>query len=106
MTAKELLHRVPDAFDAAGEDDAVIQYDISEPVYHVLRGGHMAVHDGVAEAPDVIIHISDDNLVKLMRGELNPMSAFMTGKLKIKGNVMLAQKLVSRVNRKRLQDLA
>jgi putative sterol carrier protein len=40
-----------------------------------------------------------------MKGELNPMSAFMTGKLKVDGNVMLAQRLVSHVDRSSLADL-
>jgi putative sterol carrier protein len=31
--------------------------------------------------------------VKLVAGELDAMKAFMGGKLKIKGNIMLAQKL-------------
>jgi putative sterol carrier protein len=103
MTANELLHRVPEAFDAGDMDeDLVVQYDISEPVYHVLEGGVLKAIDGNAEAPDVTIRISDENLIDLMKGELNPMSAFMTGKLKVQGNVMLAQKLVSHVDRRRL----
>lgn len=106
MTANELLHRVPEAFDGDADDSAIIQYDISQPVYHVLAGGRLEAHDGTAEAPDVTIRISDDNLVKLMRGELNAMSAFMTGKLKVKGDMMLAQRLVSRVDRDRLKRLA
>lgn len=106
MTAKELLHRVPAAYDASGaEDRAVIQYDISEPVYHVLEAGTLEAFDGRADAPDVTIRVSDENLIRLLRGELNPMSAFMTGKLKVDGNVMLAQKLVANVDRKRLAEL-
>ncbi|MEJ2666143.1 MAG: SCP2 sterol-binding domain-containing protein [Deinococcales bacterium] len=105
MTANELLHRVPEAFDAGDMDeDLVVQYDISEPVYHVLQGGVLKAIDGNAEAPDVTIRISDENLIDLMKGQLNPMSAFMTGKLKVQGNVMLAQKLVSHVDRQRLGE--
>lgn len=107
MTAKELLHRIPKAFQAGDPSErAVIQYETSEPVYHVIEAGALTAHDGHAEAPDVTIRVSDDNLVKLMRGELNPMTAFMTGKLKVDGNVMLAQKLVARVDRRRLDELA
>ncbi|MEJ2288618.1 MAG: SCP2 sterol-binding domain-containing protein [Deinococcales bacterium] len=107
MTAKELLHRIPESFDAAAMgENAVIQYAISEPVYHVLENGVLTAHDGQADAPDVTIRVSDENLIRLMKGELNPMSAFMTGKLKVDGNVMLAQRLVSHVDRKSLADLA
>ena len=106
MTAKELLHRIPESFDARDMgENAVIQYVISEPVYHVLENGKLTAHDGQADAPDVTIRVSDDNLIRLMKGELNPMSAFMTGKLKVDGNVMLAQRLVSHVDRSTLADL-
>lgn len=103
MTARELLHRIPEVADTGAMDrDVVVQYDISEPVYHVLEGGALSAHDGRADHPDVTIGVSDENLIALMRGDLNPMSAFMTGKLKLKGDVMLAQKLVSQIDRKRL----
>ncbi|HKI57157.1 MAG TPA: SCP2 sterol-binding domain-containing protein [Trueperaceae bacterium] len=111
MTAKELLHRIPEVFDAGamaeelGREDAVVQYDISEPVYHVLQDRTLAAFDGQADGPDVTIRVSDEDLIALMKGDLNPMAAFMTGKLKVKGDVMLAQKLVSRVDRRRLAEL-
>lgn len=108
MTAKELLHRMPSALDpeAAEGTEAVIQYEISDPTYQVLHDGQLTVHDGRAENPDLTVVISDENLVKLFRGELNPMSAFMTGKLKVNGDVVLAQRLVGLVEREKLTTLA
>lgn len=38
--------------------------------------------------------VSDDDFVDIALGKTNPQSAFMKGKLKITGNIMLTQKLV------------
>jgi len=42
---------------------------------------------------DCDLHVSVDNLVKMGTGELNPMMAFMTGKLKVKGDMGIAMKM-------------
>lgn len=42
---------------------------------------------------ECIIGISDEDFVKLMNGKLNAQQAFMAGKIKLKGNMMLATKL-------------
>lgn len=62
----------------------------------------VAITDGVAqfyEQPekkaDCTLQLSPDNLQKLIKGDLNPTMAFMTGKLKIKGDLSLAMKLQS-----------
>ncbi len=108
MDAKTLLKRMPELLDkeAAGDTNAVIQYDISEPVYQVLENGELTVHEGQASAPDLIISMADDDLVKLFSGELNGMTAFMNGKVKLQGDMMLAQRLVGFVNRDKMSTLA
>jgi putative sterol carrier protein len=42
---------------------------------------------------DCSILISRDNLAALMKGELDPVAGFMTGKLKIEGDMSVALKL-------------
>lgn len=43
--------------------------------------------------PDVISTVEDDDLLKIMTGKVNPQRLFMMGKVKVKGNIMLLQKL-------------
>jgi len=49
----------------------------------------------VGSKPDVIISASDDNFILISEGKLSGQKAFMTGKLKAKGNIMLATKMES-----------
>lgn len=44
---------------------------------------------------DCAIGISEDNAVKLMNGQLNPMLAYSMGKLRIDGSVGIALKMAS-----------
>jgi putative sterol carrier protein len=54
--------------------------------------------DGVTladEPADCTIRISTENLTKLIKGELNPMTGVMMGKLKVSGNPAVAMKLAA-----------
>ncbi|KAL6257751.1 hypothetical protein P5V15_011334 [Pogonomyrmex californicus] len=53
------------------------------------------VHKGKpkSEKADTTLTIDDKDMVEIALGKLNPQLAFMRGKLKINGNIMLIQKL-------------
>lgn len=63
-------------------------------VYVDGTGEENAVSDSNEEA-DCVISISPENFMALVKGELNPMMAMMTGKVKIKGDMGVAMKLQS-----------
>lgn len=102
--AKALIEKMPEAFDpdAAGDTNCTIQYAISTPMYAEIADGQCTVHEGEASDPDVTIKMDDDDLVAMLTGELNGMTAFMTGKLQVDGDIMLAQKLSSMFDADRL----
>jgi putative sterol carrier protein len=91
--AVELINKLPQAFTEGG--DCVIQFNVSQPHTLTIKGGAASVAAGTTENADLGITMEDDDLVALMKGELNGMTAFMTGKLQLEGDLMLAQKLTS-----------
>jgi putative sterol carrier protein len=54
--------------------------------------GRVNVTEGTGDA-DVTISASEENFMRIVRGEQNPTTAYMTGKLKIKGDMGAAMKL-------------
>ncbi len=77
---------------------AVFQFVISDGgdkgkfVLDLKNGGGAAKYGEEAKA-DCTITMSDADFMAMADGKLDGMQAFMGGKLKIKGNMMLAQKL-------------
>lgn len=57
-----------------------------------IADGQVRVSEGAEEA-DVTISASEESFQKIVSGEQNPTTAYMTGKLKIKGDMGAAMKL-------------
>ena len=58
-----------------------------------VEDGTVSVHDGTADAADCTISASQEIFEKIIAGQQNPTSAYMTGKLKLKGDMGAAMKL-------------
>ncbi|KAF8982945.1 hypothetical protein BGZ46_000293 [Entomortierella lignicola] len=90
---------------------AIFQFDLTNAegkvaTYHVdLKNGEGSVGEGPAKTkPDVIISTKDDVFVDLASGKANAQKLFMSGQIKVKGQVMLATKLgdVLKANKSKL----
>ena len=57
-----------------------------------VQDGSVNVSEGGGDA-DVTISTSEETFEKMVSGEQNPTSAYMTGKLKVKGDMGAAMKL-------------
>ena len=57
-----------------------------------VADGKVTVTEGGEDA-DTIISASEETFTKMVSGEQNPTSAYMTGKLKVKGDMGAAMKL-------------
>jgi len=60
-----------------------------------VANGEAAAAEGTADDPSITLTIAADDFVSLVTGKLNGQTAFLTGKLKIKGDMTLAMKLQS-----------
>ncbi len=52
-----------------------------------------AVAQGTVDKPDVTIGMEASDFVKMVKGELQPVVAFMQGKIKLQGDMNLAMKV-------------
>ena len=75
------------AFDLSGEESG--QYHIA------LKDGSADVGQGAPENPNITITMKSEDFVDLATGKLDGTMAFMSGKIKIKGDMGLAMKLQS-----------
>jgi putative sterol carrier protein len=74
-----------------------LKIDFGDEQVYVDGTGETNVVSISDEAADCVIVISPENFMKLVKGDLNPMMAVMTGKVKIKGDMGVAMKLQSLV---------
>lgn len=97
MNLDDLFTRLPQALNASNANgvNATIQFNTSNPRYVTVKDGAAEVQDGTASDYTVAITMADDDLVSMFSGELDGMTAFMTGKLKIDGDLMFAQRIVT-----------
>lgn len=90
MTFEALTEKIKSLAAAKGGIGSSIKFATNAGSIFLTADGAVSNDDSVA---DCTIKVSQDDLEKLMSGDLNPMTAFMFGKLKIDGDMSVAMKL-------------
>ncbi|CAM9688574.1 unnamed protein product [Discosporangium mesarthrocarpum] len=62
-------------------------------VVDLREGKGTVTRDDQSSKVDAIVEISDEDFALVCVGQLKPQDAFMNGRMKVKGNMMLAMKL-------------
>jgi putative sterol carrier protein len=80
----------------AGSQQATVQYEVTAPdgIHNFamrIADGRCEVERGTAESPRVTIRVALPDFLRLITGKANGVQLFMTGKLKVSGDLFFAQ---------------
>ncbi len=100
MSDEDLEERLGAALPALGNLSAVVKFDLAEDGRWLVDARTappvVSRDEGDADA-DCVIQISGQNLLKLLDGRLDPMLAYGMGKIKVRGSMGVAMKLVAAI---------
>ena len=98
---KEVMDGMPQAFDAgkAGGANATIQFNFTGPeagnYTAKIADGTCDVTEGTADNPTVTINSPSDVWLKIIRGELDGATAFMSGQFTFTGDMGVLMQMQS-----------
>ncbi|HYK86939.1 MAG TPA: SCP2 sterol-binding domain-containing protein [Ktedonobacteraceae bacterium] len=99
MTVAESFEQMPSVFNpsAAAGMNKTLQWNVTGDEAGVwaaqIANNECKMIPGGVEKPDITFTIKDKDWLAITEGKLDAMNAFMTGKLKIAGDMMLAMKI-------------
>lgn len=92
MDNADIVAKMNEALANAGSMDKSVKFDFGDDGQIHLAGTEAKESDDDA---DCTISVSKDDFVALASGDLDPMMAFMSGKLKVAGDMSVAMGLQS-----------
>ena len=97
--AREVFKLMVDEFepDAVGDMNAVLQFDISGDTggkwVVTVADRRIKVEEGESDKATTTLRMADKDLLGIVNSDLNPVSAFMQGLIKIEGDMSVAMQL-------------
>ncbi len=97
-TAAEIFNEMGSRFqaDKAGDLNVSVQFELSGDTggkwYVNIANGACEVQTGTVDSPQATIRMDAADYVDMTTGKLNPMAAFMSGKIKVEGDLNTVMK--------------
>jgi putative sterol carrier protein len=98
-SVQEVFNKISERFNPTSAKglDAVCQFNITGEDggkwYVILKEGGCQIQKGEAEKPTVTLTMPAETWLGMVNKQVSGMQAFMTGKLKVSGDIMLAQRI-------------
>ncbi|MFY9180405.1 MAG: SCP2 sterol-binding domain-containing protein [Venatoribacter sp.] len=96
-TVADIIEQMNNKFNAAAAAglDLIFQFNIEDAdnYFLTIKDGACTVGEGVNDDANVTLILNSETLQGIMTGEEDGMMAFMNGKLRVEGDMMLATKL-------------
>lgn len=92
----EAFQKIESRFNsgAAAGLDVVFQFSVDDEHHHlIVKDGACQLNMGEHDDPTVTLIMDQDTLAEILAGDLNGMQAFMAGRLRTEGDMMLATRL-------------
>ncbi len=100
-TVTEIFKEMPNRFNAGAAStlNATVQFSLTGEgggEWNVtIADGSIEVDEGKVDSPKATIIMDADDFVKMSSGELNAMAAFMSGKIKVEGDLNTVMQMQS-----------
>lgn len=103
VTVEKIINKLPQRFVAENAQDfeAVFQFILNDDsdFYLDIKNGTCASVLGEHDDPNITLIMDAQTMIDVVNGEIDGLAAFMGGKLRAEGNVLLAPKLSSLFSR-------
>lgn len=95
MDLSAIMSGIQEKAESAGALGKTLKIDFGNKKVFIDGTGESNVVSEEDNDADCTIHVTPENFMSLVKGDLNPMMAVMSGKVKIKGDMGVAMKLQS-----------
>jgi len=99
ISLRQIMRELPEAFspENVGDTQAVIQVHVTGEEAGdwviVIRDKKCSVSEGVVEKANLVFKADSQDLLAMLEGRMNPISAYMQGRIGFSGDMALAMRL-------------